>query len=67
MKRFPGLSILSSYLFYLTNIPTVLIFFRLFGFKIHPMAYQIQAQAAANARNRAASARPRPMKTGHYK
>ena len=38
--------------------------FRLFGFKIHPMGYQIQAQAAA-AKGRSSSSRQRPPKVGH--
>jgi len=37
---------------------------RLFGFKIHPMGYQIQAQAAA-AKGRSSSSRQRPPKVGH--
>lgn len=40
---------------------------RLFGFKIHPKAYQIQARAEANARARSGSSRTRSAKGGHYK
>ncbi|XP_070532491.1 casein kinase II subunit beta isoform X1 [Ptychodera flava] len=39
---------------------------RLYGFKIHPTAYQIQAQAASSRNRTAASARPRSTKP-HYK
>jgi len=35
-------------------------YFRLYGFKIHPLAYQIQQQAAANFK---APARPRFLKS----
>ncbi|XP_070551540.1 casein kinase II subunit beta-like [Ptychodera flava] len=39
---------------------------RLYGFKIHPTAYQIQAQAASSRNHTAASPRPRSTKP-HYK
>lgn len=53
-------TLLSHQIYHIINT-----FFRLFGFKISPMAYQIQERAAAQ-RGRSASARPRSTKP-HYK